>query len=59
MLGGGCDAYTNINLVWQWLQASRPCCLETVSKEPLGLVVRQGDDAWATRAVGHLQHHQR
>lgn len=52
-LGGGCDAYTNDKSGLAARRSAFPdpdahmILPETVSKEPLGPVVRQGDDAWA------------
>ena len=52
-LGGGCDAYTNDKSGLAARRSAFPdpsghvLLPETVSKEPLGPVVRQGDDAWA------------
>ena len=52
-LGGGCDAYTNDKSGLAARRSAFPSpdehviLPETVSKEPLGPVVRQGDDAWA------------
>jgi general L-amino acid transport system substrate-binding protein len=52
-LGGGCDAYTNDKSSLAARRSAFPdptahvILPETVSKEPLGPVVRQGDDAWA------------
>lgn len=52
-LGGGCDAYTNDKSGLAARRSAFPdpdahtFLPETVSKEPLGPVVRQGDDAWA------------
>lgn len=52
-LGGGCDAYTNDKSGLAARRSAFPVpdehkiLPETVSKEPLGPVVRQGDDAWA------------
>jgi general L-amino acid transport system substrate-binding protein len=52
-LGGGCDAYTNDRSGLAARRSAFPnpgehvFLRETVSKEPLGPVVRQGDDAWA------------
>ncbi|MEM6438247.1 MAG: amino acid ABC transporter substrate-binding protein [Pseudomonadota bacterium] len=52
-LGGGCDAYTNDKSGLASRRSAFPTpdehkiLPETVSKEPLGPVVRQGDDAWA------------
>jgi general L-amino acid transport system substrate-binding protein len=52
-LGGGCDAYTNDKSGLAARRSAFPApddhkiLPETVSKEPLGPVVRQGDDAWA------------
>ncbi|MFK7944062.1 MAG: amino acid ABC transporter substrate-binding protein [Paracoccaceae bacterium] len=51
-LGGGCDAYTNDKSGLAARRSAFPSpdahkmLPETVSKEPLGPVVRQGDDAW-------------
>lgn len=52
-LGGGCDAYTNDKSGLAARRSAFPdptahvILPQTVSKEPLGPVVRQGDDAWA------------
>jgi general L-amino acid transport system substrate-binding protein len=52
-LGGGCDAYTNDKSGLAARRSAFPSpddhviLPETISKEPLGPVVRQGDDAWA------------
>ena len=52
-LGGGCDAYTNDKSGLAARRSAFPApddhviLPETISKEPLGPVVRQGDDAWA------------
>ncbi len=52
-LGGGCDAYTNDKSGLASRRSAFPnpdehvILPETISKEPLGPVVRQGDDAWA------------
>jgi general L-amino acid transport system substrate-binding protein len=52
-LGGGCDAYTNDKSGLAARRSAFPdpaahmLLPETISKEPLGPVVRQGDDAWA------------
>lgn len=51
-LGGGCDAYTNDKSGLAARRSAFPdpsahvLLPETVSKEPLGPVVREGDDAW-------------
>ncbi|SEA10940.1 amino acid ABC transporter substrate-binding protein [Rubrimonas cliftonensis] len=60
-LGGGCDAYTNDKSGLAARRSAFPdptahvILPQTVSKEPLGPVVRQGDDAWANivRWVGY------
>ncbi len=51
-LGGGCDAYTNDKSGLAARRSAFPdpkahkILPETISKEPLGPVVRQGDDGW-------------